>query len=178
VDGCTDGRTYWRTDISPSSVIRSTRRSRPNKIELNIFYQTYTTQAAKSFHHHALPSVGQPWNGPHLLLQAICNVRRMDHWGWCSSFSVFVPGDLDLWPWHSESSKQASRLPCEFGTNVFSGSGDIWGTNKQKKSQTALKTEPYLCAIIITEKCINSYSKVAFSGMRWKWIDMLWLMNR
>jgi len=29
VDGHMDGCTYWRTDISPSNVIRSTRRSRP-----------------------------------------------------------------------------------------------------------------------------------------------------
>jgi len=27
--GWMDGRTYWRTDISPSNVIRSTRRSQP-----------------------------------------------------------------------------------------------------------------------------------------------------
>jgi len=31
VDGRTDGHTYWRTDISPSNVIRSTRWSRPKK---------------------------------------------------------------------------------------------------------------------------------------------------
>jgi len=33
--------------------------------------------------------------------------------------------------------------PCEFGANPFSGSQDIWFTNKQtKKSPAAPKTEP------------------------------------
>ena len=31
-EGWTDGCTYWRTDISPSNVIKSTRRSRPKKL--------------------------------------------------------------------------------------------------------------------------------------------------
>jgi len=34
----TDPRTYWRTDIFPSNVIRSTRRSRPNNVTIVITY--------------------------------------------------------------------------------------------------------------------------------------------
>jgi len=41
--------------------------------------------------------------------------------------------------------RDQTRLPCEFGANPLSGSRDICFTNKQtdKKSQSALKTEPY-----------------------------------
>ena len=40
--------------------------------------------------------------------------------------------------------RDQTRLPCEFGANPLSGSRDIWFTNKDtKKSQSALKTEPY-----------------------------------
>jgi len=42
--------------------------------------------------------------------------------------------------------RDQTRLPCEFSENPFSGSRDIFHT-QTKKSQTALKTEPYLCAV-------------------------------
>jgi len=72
-----------------------------------------------------------------------------------SSFSFFVPGDLDLWPltmtFKLIRGRDHTRHHCEFGANPFIGSRDILCTNKQngwKKSQTALKTEPYLRAVM------------------------------
>jgi len=70
-------------------------------------------------------------------------------WECRSSFSVFVPGDLDLWPltlsfklfW----ARDQTRLPCEFGAIPLNGIRDIWSTSK--KSHTALKTEPNLRAV-------------------------------
>jgi len=64
----------------------------------------------------------------------------------------FVPGaltfDLDV---QLVRARDQTRLPCEFGANLFSGSRDIYIhnlTHKQtKKSQTALKTEPYGYAV-------------------------------
>jgi len=49
---------------------------------------------------------------------------------------------------HLTQSRLGWAQNCEFGANPFNGSRDIWDTNK-KKSQTALKPEPYLRAVII-----------------------------
>jgi len=68
-------------------------------------------------------------------------------------FCPWWPWPLSLWPWHSNvRSRDQTRLPCELGANPFRGSGDTQTnkqTNKNKKSQTALKTEPYLRAVNI-----------------------------
>jgi len=50
-----------------------------------------------------------------LLLRAAYGLQRTPHltmhcqWGSLSSFSFFVSGDLDLWPWHSNSSERGSK---------------------------------------------------------------------
>jgi len=50
----------------------------------------------------------------------------------------FVPGDLDLWPWPSNSSERGTKhLPWDFGTNPFSGSWDISYTNKKPQTDGA-----------------------------------------
>jgi len=54
--------------------------------------------------------------------------------------------DLDIQTCPSDGQNMSS---CEFCANPFSDSRDISYTNKQKKSQTALKTESYLCAVKI-----------------------------
>jgi len=52
-----------------------------------------------------------------------------------------------LWPLIMKlvRTRDQTCVPCEFGTSSFSSSWDIWGTNK--KLQTALKTELYLCVV-------------------------------
>jgi len=44
--------------------------------------------------------------------------------------------------------RDQTRLPCESGTNPFSGSGDIWGTNKKvtdsAKNRTLLGCGNYI----------------------------------
>ena len=51
----------------------------------------------------------------------------------------FVPGDLDLWPltltFKHVRVRDQTHLPCEFGTNPFSSSGDISYTNKKSHRQ-------------------------------------------
>jgi len=45
---------------------------------------------------------------------------------------VFVPGDLGLWPWPSNSSEWGTNhFPSEYSTNPFSGS---WDTSYKQKS--------------------------------------------
>jgi len=54
-----------------------------------------------------------------------------------SAQHVFVPGDLDLWPWQDRMSEGPNTSPCEFGTNLFGHSPDIWFTdNKTKNKKT------------------------------------------
>jgi len=53
--------------------------------------------------------------------------------------AFFVPGDLDLWPWHSNSSERGTKhVFLWICRNPFSCSGDIWFTNKQTKKQKNL----------------------------------------
>ena len=56
--------------------------------------------------------------------------------------AVFVPDDLDFssltLTFELVRATDHTRLPCEFGTNMLSGSRDIL----YKKSQRAPKTEP------------------------------------
>jgi len=63
---------------------------------------------------------------------------------------IFCP----WWPWPLTFTfklvcvRDQTHLPCKCHVNPFSSSRDIWGTNKKrKKSQTVLKTEPYLHAV-------------------------------
>jgi len=58
---------------------------------------------------HALlsPPAAKQWTC--LLLHAAYGLQRTHRltmhcqWGWLSSLSFFVPGDLNLWPWYSNS---------------------------------------------------------------------------
>jgi len=86
--------------------------------------------------------------------------------------ACFVRSDLDLWPltltFKLVRAKDRTRLPCEFGANPFSGSRDIWGTNK-KSSQTALKTELHLRAVIKGAVILRSILE-CFSSVCYKWL--------
>ena len=84
------------------------------------------------------PFPRQPRNGP------ICYCTLFATYGalltvhclleWCIQFFQFCT----WWPWPLTltfklvQARDQSRLLCEFSTNAFSGSGDIWGTNKQR----------------------------------------------
>jgi len=69
--------------------------------------------------------------------------------------ALFVPGDLDPWPltltFKLVQARDQTRLPCEFGTNPFSGSRDIFSyTNKKVTDSTKNRTlHSSLCAVKI-----------------------------
>jgi len=119
-------------------------------LQLTMFYQTYT--ARKPPNH--------PRQGRNGAVRCWCTLFAASAYhsyaaGVTAALGVFfVSGDLDLWPltltFKLLRATDQKRLPCEFRANPFSGSRDIWGTNKNeqtKKSQTAVKTEPYLRAV-------------------------------
>jgi len=70
---------------------------------------TSRSQRALSWPCHPLPPAATQWT--RLLLRTAyglqCRRRVTMHcqWGWLSTFSFFALGDLDLWPWHSNSGK-------------------------------------------------------------------------
>ena len=81
-------------------------------------------------------------------------------------FVLFVPGDRDLWPWHSNSSERGTKHVFTVNlTQIRSSIPEIFEwqqktkNNNKTKSQTALKTEPYSRAVI--NKSINKYSTSA-----------------
>jgi len=69
-----------------------------------------------------------------------------------AAFFCFVPGDLTLWPWHSNSSKRGTKhvFLVNLG-QIHSAVPETFEcrTNKKTKSHSALKTEPYLRAVRI-----------------------------
>ena len=113
------------------------------KLELKMFYKTYTACQPPSVCTSVTPSPAprRPRNGsvccPYF---AAYGARLTMHcqWGWLGSFSVFVPGDLDLWSltltFKLIRARDQTRPSCEFGANPFSGSRDIWCTNKKWRS--------------------------------------------
>jgi len=57
--------------------------------------------------------------------------------GWLSSFSFFfVPGDLDLWPWHSNSSERGTKhiFPVNLA-QIRSAVPEIFYSQTNKKKQ-------------------------------------------
>jgi len=82
-------------------------------------------------------------------------------------FVVFVPGDLDICSltltFKLVRARDQRRLTCEFGANPFSGSQDMWGTNKKNpKVAEGTKTEPYLRAVNTSAYCSNNVSKPTY----------------
>jgi len=80
--------------------------------------------------------------------------------------TFFVPVELDLWPWHSNSSERRTKhvLPVNLA-QVRSVVPEILEaqTKKNKKSQTVLKTEPYLRAVITTSSALMTVFQVNLS---------------
>jgi len=70
-----------------------------------------------------------------------------------SAQHVFVPGDLDLWPWHSNSSERGTKHVLNVNlAQIRSVVPEIFEA-QTKKSQMALKTEPYLRAVMTCFGC-------------------------
>ena len=99
-----------------------------------MFHETKRKQAAEITpgSDGMVPSAAD-WRLQQARYNASC--RRIDHSvaaGGDGSAQRFVPGDLDLWPWHSHSAERGTRhVLCEFDANPFSGSRYISFTNKQ-----------------------------------------------
>jgi len=116
----------------PTNSVKALKAQNNKKNELKMFYQTYTTRKAAKI----TAKEATEWS--HLLLCDITCSERIPFRrcrGWWEWKAFFVPGDLDLWPliltFKLVSARDQMRLPREFGTNPFGGSGDIWGTNKK-----------------------------------------------
>ena len=104
-------------------------------------------QAAESYHHHALLSPPAATEWCRLLLHVICSVQCMPYnalsMGMTQQFFRFC----SWWPWHSNSSNRGTTHALRVNlVRIW----DIWvWQNEKQKSQTVLKTEPYLRAVII-----------------------------
>jgi len=123
------------------------------QLELKMFYQTQTIRRppkSPPCSDRMVPSASA-WRYLHWAhYNASCS--RTDHsvtaGGDGSAQRVFCP--WWPWPWPMTSTfklvwaRDRTRLPYEFGTNMFSGSSGIWFTNKQQKSQfTACGNKTY-----------------------------------
>jgi len=87
------------------------KKQKQKKLELKMFYKTQTAQRLSSACTPVTPRLRR--NGAiccWMMSLAVYGEHLTMHCqlGWCSSFPVFVPGDLDLWPWHSNSSERAT----------------------------------------------------------------------
>jgi len=87
------------------------------------------------------------------LQRAYTNTIRMLSRVSAALSAFFVPGDLDLWPWHSNSSKQETKHVLSVNlAQMCSAVPEIFDAQtkwkKMKKSQTLLKIEPYLRVVM------------------------------
>jgi len=113
-----------------------------------MFYQTQTARQPPKVpvivhSRHPSPPAATKWC--RLLLHRICSVRCTP----CSALSMGMTQQLisffcPWWPWPLTFDLDIQTRPCEFGAYPFSGSLDIFVTNKMKKSQTALKNRTLL----------------------------------
>jgi len=134
----TTKQTHTHTDLTYYCV-----KNINKKLELKIFHQIYSARKPPKS-----PPPGSDTKVPStavaLCLQRAHTIHTLPR-GDGSTKHIFCP----WWPWPLTLTFKlvwARDLPCEFSANPFSHSLDIWGTNKKLK--TALKTEPYLRAVI------------------------------
>ena len=120
--------------VEPPFIIYSSlfTTSAEKKLELKIFYQTYTAcKPPKS------PLTETQWCRP-LPLHAVCNERIpcVCCRGWRLVFCPWWPSpltfDLDT---QTRLSEDQTRLACKFGANPFSRSRDIWVKQNEWKNQ-------------------------------------------
>jgi len=88
------------------------KKTKTKKLELKMFYKTQTAHRLSSACTPVTPRLRR--NGAiccWMMSLAVYGEHLTMHCqlGWCSSFPVFVPGDLDLWPWHSNSSERGTK---------------------------------------------------------------------
>jgi len=85
----------------------------------------------------------RPSEGPNMSSLWICRKSVQQFQRYLPKTQFFVCGDLDLWPWHSNSSKQGTKhvFPVNLA-QIRSAVPEIFHT-QTKKSQTAPRTEPY-----------------------------------
>jgi len=88
----------------------------------------------RTLQRHLLSSKFISWLNFNYSKDVLLNISRTQ-----AAETFFVPGDLDLWPltltFKLARARDQTRLPCEFGTNTFSGSRDISYTNKNRHRQ-------------------------------------------
>ena len=75
--------------------------------------------------------------------------------------AVFVPGDLDVWPWPSNVSERGTKyvLCVKFGANTFSDSRDISYTNKNTDWRRQKQNLPQFTAVTACGKKSLSWTR-------------------
>ena len=71
--------------------------------------------------------------------------------------AIFVPGDLDM---QTRLSEDQTHLPCEFGANLFIGSGDISYTNR-KVTDTAENRTLRSSLHVVTTSDYSTYKQLS-----------------
>jgi len=68
-------------------------------------------------------------------------VTMLCQWGWLGSFHSFVPGDLELWPWHSNSSERGTKhvFPV-ISAQIRSAVPEIFEWQKKQENNTCHTT--------------------------------------
>ena len=114
-----------------------------------MFYQTYTACKALNV------KVKVKGQGHRCLQQTGTFCRFRERWERRDPF--FVPRDLDLWPWHSNSSERGTKrvFPVNFA-QIHSLVPGIFHAQTKNEKVTALEKEPYLSAVINVTTVYNS----------------------
>jgi len=123
--------------ISMIHTISQNLNKNRQKLQLKMFNQTHCTQAAEitPSSDGMVPSAAE-WR----YLQRALSIPSLPG-GDESAQCIFCP----WWPWPLTltfkfvQARDQACLPCEFGANPFSGSRDIWFTNKQTINKTRAK---------------------------------------
>ena len=105
---------HWRPILSAFKPCCISLNKVKLKLELKMFYQTHTARMAAEITPGSDGMVPSATALRHLQpARSMPSLPRGDALEWKARF---VPDDLDLWPWHSNSSERdQTRLPCEFG---------------------------------------------------------------
>jgi len=149
------------SNVSPICVLLLLllNKQKNNKLELRMFtkHKPHASRRQRALPSPRHPPAATEWCR---LLLAAYGARLTSYnalsMGWLSSFSLFVSGDLDLWPltltFKIFRASDQTRLPCEFGANPFSGSRDIWVTNKKRKFLHKFRMSPNQLCVIFKDK--------------------------
>jgi len=117
-----------------------------------MFYQTYTARKPLKVPvtvHSCHPiTLWRPQNGPVCCPSFAAHATRLTvhcQWRCRSSFPSFIPGDLDLWPWHSNSSERGAKHVFYVNlAQIRSAVPETFHTKQTKKVANSIKNRTLL----------------------------------